>query len=215
MYLCFKAGPWGLVWEHSCKGAGEGPGRVVGARAAVISCCLLLAPLLAARWTCWTGAASVDSRTELSRHLVVPNMQVVCPSQLVPYGSHRVIVGAPRAEPGLPRGGVGVTLCGAQTPWVQAGPARELVSRGSMVLALVAGGPWRAVFTLGDGHGMVGRGAWAPGPGHQEDSVGAVGAELCWPRGRAWRPAVTRMALTRGRDWSPCCRSSQRRRSGR
>lgn len=125
----------------------------------------------------------IDSRTELSRHLVVPNMQVMCPSQLVPASrfpqGHR---GGPHAQS---RGFLGEAWGSPCVGSDSLGAGRASTGAGvpgaAWSWALVAGAPWAGQWPSPWAVDMA---WWGEGPGHQARDVG----RLC--RGRPWEWAV-------------------------
>lgn len=130
----------------------------------------------------------IDSRTELSRHLVVPNMQVTCPGQPVPASRFpQDCCGGPHAQSWASSGRRGCHLMWGQTPWMQAGPAQEPASQGQRSPGGrgTLGGP--VAFTCG--HGRVGSGAGVPGPG-------------CWGTGHRVPVGVGYAGLG-AQSWSP------------
>ena len=146
-----------------------GPGRVagVGSRGQAAARCWRASSHSTLDLLDWCSL--IDSRTELSRHLVVPNMQVTCPGQLVPAswflqghcrGPHAQSRGFHGEARGSPR--VGSDSSGAGQACTGAGVLGAVWS-----WVLVAGGPW-----AGHWPSRVDTAVGGVGPGYQAWEVG-------------------------------------------
>lgn len=155
LYLYFKAGSVGVGVGALPQGGGWCGAWTCGGHGHASSCSTL--DLL--DW-----CSLIDSRTELSRHLVVPNMQVTCPGQPVPASRFpQCHCGEPHAQSwgflGEARVSPHVGSDSLDAGWACTGASFPGAAQSWWLGTL--GGPLAFTF----GHGRVGSGAGVPGLG--------------------------------------------------